>query len=312
VVWELSEVKVGVVGVGAWGKNIVRVLKELEGEGLVNVVGVADTDVGRALEVANTFKVGTHVRTVKELAELGVEAVAISVPINELFQVAKEALSLGLHAFIEKPVSTKPEEVAELIKVAESSSLVAQPGFIVRYDPVIKALKNALRGKIKYLVFKRLSARPPHRRRFSVVLDLMIHDVDLALNLINPHEIKLMSVAGFKVENNIPQEVHASLLLDGAVTYLITDGVLPVKVRSVEVVTESTYCEASFTDSTLNVRGADRSYVQKVEGEEPLKAELRDFIRSVSGGKPSDAPTLHDALRALEVVKLIEQGLSRV
>jgi len=306
----LSVVKVGVVGVGVWGKNIVRVFKDLEKEDLVRVVGVADADLNKALEVANVYKINNFVRTVKELAELGVEAVAVSVPINELFYVAREALSLGLHVFVEKPVSTKSEEVAELIRIAESSSLVAQPGFIVRYDPGIKTLKKVLESKIKYLILKRLSARPPHRRKYSVVLDLMIHDIDLVLNLVNPEKIELMSVIGLKKEEGVPQEVHATLLLDDVVAYLVTDGTLPTKIRNAEIITESAYYEASFTDSTLLVKSVEGSYVQKVEGEEPLKAELRDFVRSVRGYKSSEAPTLQDALKALKVAELIEQRLS--
>lgn len=303
-------VKVGVVGVGIWGRNIVRVLKELENEGLARIVGVADLNIDKAMEVANMYGINAYVRSVKELAKLGVEAVTISVPINELFHVAKDALSLGLHVFIEKPVSTKSEEVAELIKIAESSSVVAQPGFIVRYDPGIKTLKKSLKGKVKYLIFKRLSARPPHRRKYSVVLDLMIHDIDLALNLVSPEKIELVSASGFKKEDGVPQEVHATLLLNDVVAYLITDGTLPVKVRNAEVVTEDAYYEVSFTDSTLLVKGVSSSYVQRVEGEEPLKAELRDFIRSIEGHKSPETPTLQDALRALKIVELIEQRLS--
>ena len=305
----MGSVKIGVVGVGVWGRNIVRVLKDLEKEDLVKVVGVADTDISKASEIANVYKINNFVRTVRELAELGVEAVVISVPVNELFHVTKDALSLGLHAFVEKPVSTRSEDITELIKIAESSSLIVQPGFIVRYDPGVKALKKELKDKIKYLVFKRLSSRPIHRRKYSVVLDLMIHDIDLALNLVNPEETELMSVAGFKKEDGIPQEVHATLLLDDVVTYLITDGVLPVKVRNVEVVTENTYYEVSFTDSTLLVKSVSGSYVQRVEGEEPLKAELRDFIRSVEGHRSPEAPTLYDAFRALKVSELIERKL---
>ncbi|MEO3994024.1 MAG: Gfo/Idh/MocA family oxidoreductase [Desulfurococcaceae archaeon TW002] len=308
----MSSVKVGVVGVGVWGRNIVRALKELEEEGLIEVVGVADVNVDRALEVANIYGIKAYVRNVREITELGAEAVVISVPINELFNVARDALSLGLHALIEKPVSTRSEEIAELIRIAESSSLIAQPGFIVRYDPGVKALKKILKGKTKYLILKRLSARPTHRRKYSVVLDLMIHDIDLALNLINPEESRLVNVLGFKREDGLPQEVHATLLLDDVVAHLITDGALPVKIRCAEVVTEDTYYEVSFTDSTLLVRGVNSSYVQKIEGEEPLKAELRDFIRSIEGHKSPEAPTLQDALRALKLVELIEQKLSPV
>lgn len=304
-------VKVGAVGVGVWGRNIVRVLKELEEDGLVRIVGVADLDVDRAMEVANMYGISTYVRSVKELAKLGVEAVTISVPINELFHVAREALSLGLHAFIEKPVATRSEEVAELIKVAESSSVVAQPGFIVRYDPGIKALKETLKGRVKYLIFKRLSARPPHRRRYSIVLDLMIHDIDLALNLVGPEKIELVSASGFKEEDGVPQEVHATLLFDDVVAYLITDGTFPAKIRKAEVITEDAYYEVSLTDSTLLIKGVSSSYVQRVEDEEPLKAELRDFIRSIEGRKSPNAPTLQDALRVLKTAELIEQRINQ-
>lgn len=306
----MSRVKVGVVGVGSWGRNIVRAFKELEGEGIVELVGVADTNPDLAADVARTYGIAWHVRTVNELAQLGVEATAISVPVDRLFHVAKEALSLGLHAFIEKPVSTSAKEVRELMRIAENASLIAQPGFIVRYDPVSKVLKEFLApGRVKYMILKRLSARPPHRRVHPITLDLTIHDIDLALNLVSPQEVKVLDALGFKTEFGVPQEVHAILSLDATPVYLVTDGTLPAKVRVAEVVTEESYYEASYTDSTLLVRSSRGSYVQKVSGEEPLKAELKDFIRSVEGFRPPHAPTLQDALKALTVVELISEKM---
>ncbi|MEM2005541.1 MAG: Gfo/Idh/MocA family oxidoreductase [Zestosphaera sp.] len=306
-------VKVGVVGVGSWGKNIVRALKELESEGLVKLVGVADANPDLAADVARAHGVTEYVRTVGDLVRLGVEAVAISVPIDRLFHVAKDALSLGLHTFIEKPVSTSSDEVRELMRIAENASLIAQPGFIVRYDPVNNVLKDFItQRRVKYAILKRLSARPTHRRGHSITLDLMIHDIDLALNLVGAQEVRVLSAVGFKMEFGIPQEVHALLTLGKTLVYLVTDGTLPVKVRVAEIVTEDSYCEVSYTDSTVLVRSGEGSYVRRASGEEPLKAELRDFVRSVEGVRSPRAPTLQDALRALTVVELINEKLNRV
>lgn len=306
----MSHVKVGVVGVGSWGRNLVRALKELAGEGIVELVGVADTNQDLAAEAARTYGVVKHVRTVNELAQLGVEAVVISVPVDKLFHVAKEALSLGLHAFIEKPVSTSSKEVSELMRIAESGSLVAQPGFIVRYDPVSKALREFLtHGGVKYMILKRLSARPPHRRVHPLTLDLMIHDIDLALNLVRPREVNVLGALGFKIEFGVHQEVHAILTLDTKPVYLVSDGTLPAKVRVAEVVAGESYYEASYTDSTVLVRNSRGSYVHKASGEEPLKAELRDFIKSVDGFRSPYTPTLQDALKTLTVVELINEKL---
>lgn len=299
----------GVVGVGSWGKNIVRALKELENEDLVKLIGVADINTELAASVAKTYNVGSYGRTVKDLVQLGVEAVAVSVPLDKLFPVAREALSLGVHSFIEKPVSTKPDEVNKLMNIAEGSSLIAQPGFIVRYDPVARTVKELMKGRPKSLIFKRFSARPTHRMMYSIMLDLMIHDIDLALSFVKPQEVDVLSAVGFKEVFGTPQEVHATLLLNGIPTYLITDGMLPAKVRVVEITTEEAYYEASFTDSTVLIKDRSSTNIRRVSGEEPLKTELRDFIRAIEGIKPAEAPSLQDALKCLLVIESINEKL---
>ncbi len=305
-------VKVGVVGVGSWGKNLVRALKELENEDLVRLTGVADINIELAASVAKSYNVESYGRTVKDLVQLGVEAVVISVPLDKLFPVAREALSFGVHSFIEKPVSTKPDEVKELINIAEDSSLIAQPGFIVRYDPVTRAMRELMKGGPKNLIFKRFSARPTHRMIHSIMLDLMIHDIDLALSFVKPQEVDVLSAVGFKEVSGVPQEVHASLLLNDIPAYLIADGMLPAKVRVVEITTEEAYYEASFTDSTILIKDRSGTNIQRVSGEEPLKTELRDFVKAIEGLKPAEAPSLQDALKCLSVIESINEKLRMV
>ncbi len=287
-----------------WGRNIVRALKELESEGLIALKAVVDVREEVAKKVAEEFKVKKYFTNPELIPSQGIEAATVAVPIDSLLEVGKTLASLGVNIFVEKPVGLRPQDIEEFIKTVKKSGVVAQPGFIVRYDPVAKALKEELdKGRrARYLIFKRLSRRPKHRMKFPVVYDLMIHDIDLSFYLIGRKNFKILSVHSSNPIDGVPQVISAHIRLGPSHTLLISDGLLPVKVRETEVITDDSYLKASFTARKLYINSYSSGLSERaVSGEEPLKAELRDFILRVKGVESATAPTLKDSLNALKV-----------
>lgn len=303
----MGKIKIAAVGAGMWGRNIVRVLKSMEKDGLITLEAVVDVNEEAAMTLAKEFGVSRYLTDISQIPSLGIDAATVAVPISELVSVGKVLATQGVHVFIEKPVALRPEEIEELIRVVRASGVVAQPGFIVRYDPSSLALKVELSkyGGARYAVFKRLSRRPPHRRKFPIVYDLMIHDIDLALHMLGKKSWKLLSVHATEIEDGVPQVVSAHLRLGSIHVLFVSDGLLPVKVREAEIITNDSYVKASFTDREIKVIAPSHRVKKKVHGKEPLRAELEDFITRIKGGRPENAPTLEDALNACRIASEI-------
>jgi len=303
--------RVAVIGVGRWGRNHVRVLKELEGEGLVQLAALYDVDRVRALDAAKTFGVPYVAESLEDLRSLGVEAAVIAVPIDVLNRVAKRVAEMGMHALIEKPVATSSRDAEELARVFESRRLVAMPGFIMRFSPVVRELKRiAVEKHVHYAVFRRLSRRPPTARKFSILLDLTIHDIDLCRYILETSDnlrVETASVLDLGLD-----KVVVAMLSDGARKCLVhTDGLSLAKVREIELVCEEVFVRANTDENTILVTEPSKAYtLRRIVGEEPLKAEDRAFAEKCLG-KNVEAPTMDDAIKALKAVETILENPRR-
>ena len=299
--------RLAVVGVGRWGRNHVRVLKELEAEGIAELVALVDVDESRCREVASTFSVDRCLTRVDDLERLGVDGAVVATPISELEPVAMKLLSMGISVLVEKPVSTTPRGAEAIRDEARRRGLVAVPGFIMRFNPVVQRLRELVeRNGFVYAIFRRLSRRPEHARRFSILLDLTIHDIDLCryvMGLRRPVVEKAL-IARADVDDMV-----VAVLREGDARCLIhTDGVSLAKIREIELIGLRTFVRANTDDMVITVRRPDRSYIEeKLVGEEPLKAEDRAFI-DVLEGKSVEVPTMDDAVAALEIVSAIEEA----
>lgn len=303
----MGRVTTAVVGAGRWGRNIVRALKSLEDEGLVKLVAVVDVDEDRARKVAEEFNIPEYLTGIEDIPSRGIEAVAIAVPADKLASVGKYLITHGINTFIEKPVSLEPSDIEELIRLSRAYNVITQPGFIVRFDPVVKELKELIRsyGIPKYLIFKRLSRRPPWMRKYPIVFDLTIHDIDLTFYLIGRRNWKIRSVYVLETDEGASQIVYANVTFGKTLVTYITDGELPIKIREVTASFNNAYIRADLVSRKVIIKGIDAEVVRDVEGEEPLITELRAFIMRVRGKEISDVPTLNDALEAARLAKEI-------
>jgi len=308
----MGEVNVALVGVGRWGRNILRVLKELEDEGLVKIAALVDVNLENVRELARKYNIGLYFTDYLKLSSINVDAAIIAVPIHELINAAKNLASIGLHIFVEKPVALNSSDVAELEAIARSSNVIVQPGFIVRFDPVTYEIKRLMKryGSPKYMIFKRLSKRPERLRRYSIIYDLTIHDIDLTHYFLGEGEWNVKLVDVLESEDSVIQTVNAVINYGDVLISYITDGNLPIKIREVDVAFNEAYVIADYVKSEICIRKPGNEERYKVSGEEPLKRELYSFIMRIKGENLSEVPTLRDAYIALRIAEKIDMMAS--
>ncbi|MCL4460472.1 MAG: Gfo/Idh/MocA family oxidoreductase [Nitrospirae bacterium] len=311
--------KVGVVGVGYLGQHHARVLSELPD---VEMAGVFDVDTGRAEEVASRIKVRRHT----SISSLVKECDAVSVVTPTLFHlpVIEEIFSVGSpHVFLEKPIADTLENGQQILNLAKKHNVLLQIGHIERFNPGLEAILEA-RPKPAYIEAQRLSPFGLRGTDVPVVVDLMIHDIDIILSLVNS-PIATMRVVGTPVITPHIDIANAWIEFEnGCLAQVLGSRVSMEKLRKFRVFDrEGRYFSLNFDTRelseakvTLNpgsLPQIDRG--KKVfEAEEPLKKELRSFVEAIRFSKPVKV-TGEDGLRALEVAlevnRLAEESLKR-
>src|SRR5664279_3176344 len=178
-----GSVRVGVVGTGAFGRNHARVYRDLQGDPLLNVkfVGVVDADKARAKSVASEFGAPAF-GSVAELVGAGVDAVSVAVPTVAHLPVARELMEAGVDVLIEKPLASTLAEADELQAIAAKHNRIVQVGHLERFNPAVRATIPLL-TKPMFFEVHRLSVFTPRSLDVDVVLDLMIHDIDIVLTM---------------------------------------------------------------------------------------------------------------------------------
>ncbi len=307
MVSKLNDVRVGLIGAGKWGSNIARVLKELEQEGLLEFELIVDIDVEKAKVLARKYGVPKYSDNINDARVL--DAVAIVVSIPYLAKTAMKAASMNLDLFVEKPVATSLRELEELKREAESRKLVAVPGFIMRFNPVVEYIREeASRLGVNVLELRRLSRRPPHARRNNILLDLAVHDIDIA-NYILADKAEPMLKAWMHMKVSSDEVVKIVLDYDGVPAMIHVDGISPAKVREIDLITPEYFIRGNTDNNTITyLKTGEPPRTIKVNGEEPLKRELREWIRRVKGEK-SSSPTLDDAWMVLRILDPILRRL---
>jgi len=294
----LSPVRITLVGAGKWGTNIARSLKELEIEGLVDLSYVVDVDVSRALELSRKYGFRALASRVSEVSG---EAFIIATPISTLYQNAVEAMDTASCVFIEKPAAETYEEASNLLTLADARGIVHQVGYLSRFDPAVVELVRQISDKHIYaLRFRRLSRRPPHMRNYPVTLDLMSHDIDLAFYLLNSREVRPL-FSSFAVDGGVPQRAVAEAIYDRVDVVFEADGVLPVKIREIDALTDRGIIRTDLISRVLTVITESGSMRVEASNGEPLKEELRVFVERCRG-KDVKAPDLRDAVATLRVI----------
>lgn len=310
----MGTIRVGVIGTGRMGERHCRVYGNLQG---VDLVGVCDLDASRAASVAQAHGV-PHFETPGELLAC-VDAVSIATTTPTHFELALEALHGGAHILLEKPLTATVEEGTRLVDEAERLGRVAQIGHIERFNPAYLELKNVFETDLKVIAIqvRRLSPFDSSNTDVDVVRDLMIHDLDLIVDLVGG-ELEDVSAFGRALNTTTVDHAVANLsFLDGPVTTLCASRVTEQKVRRIEVTAVGAYVEADLLDKSVTIhrrmhpvydaaKYRQESVIEKIHvpSDEPLMLELRHFVDCIRDGKPSAVP-IRDGLCALRLAQTI-------
>ena len=225
-------VTVGVVGVGALGIHHARIWKELEATGKVVLAGVFDIHPERAAAAARRFQTQTF-HSLEELADR-CEAASIVTPTSTHFEVGSFLLQKGLHVLIEKPLTTDHHLAEQLVKLAAAQDRILQVGHIERFNPVYRYLRETASDP-RFIEVHRLSPYPHRSTDIGVILDLMIHDLDLVLSFV-PHPLVSAEAVGVAVLSDSEDIANARLhFANGCVANLTASRVSPERMRKIRV-----------------------------------------------------------------------------
>ncbi len=310
-----GKIRAAVVGVGYLGKFHAKKYHKMEG---VELAGVVDIDMGRAKEVA----AGLGTRAYADYRDLigKVDAVSIVVPTSEHFEISRAFLENNVDLMVEKPFTTTLGEADELIRISESRGLLVQVGHLERYNPAVLALREIIKKPL-FIESHRLGIFKSRATDVSVVLDLMIHDIDIIFNFVKS-ELKTIHAAGIQVITDNVDIANARLEFgNGCVANVTASRVSMKDERKMRLFQQDAYVAIDFANhkATIVHKKADKGdgLIPGMEIEsrtfpkgDALDEELRSFIDSVrSRMKPSVTGQMgRDALEAaLDIMSQIQQ-----
>jgi len=322
----LTEIpRVGVVGAGSLGFHHIRILRDLPG---VRFAGFFESKPERAAEVSKELAVTGH-PTLENLLEAS-DAVIIVVPTSGHFAAATAAIGRGRHVFIEKPITTTLEEADSLLELARQKGVMVQIGHIERFNQAVRAALPYV-SKPRFIDSERLAPFSPRGSDVAVVLDLMIHDIDLLLTLVGSGA-KSISAVGVPVLTPMLDIANARVTFtSGAVANITSSRISRERKRKIRIFQQSGYLSLDLAAGTgeffrlksdidpLAIRAAPAditAFVDRIKLEappgEPLKLELESFVSALRGESPVVVTGEEGRLAlgvALQIVKEIELTL---
>ena len=281
-----QKIRVAVIGVGDFGRNHVRVYRELDD---AELVGVLDANPERARAVAAEY--GTQVLPGMDALPGRVDAVSLAVPTVKHARVGCRLVEMGLDVLVEKPMAASLAEADQLVAAASKNGRLLQVGHVERFNPAITAVEKVVSRPLFFEVH-RLGVFTPRSLDIDVVYDVMIHDLDILLALVNAPVADLKAV-GIPILTDKIDIAHARIeFASGAVANVTASRVSTERVRKMRFFQEHEYISVDYARrDALRIRvaptvagsGLPQFHFEKLtaEPEEPLRAELRAFLEAV-------------------------------
>ena len=322
----MSEVlKVGLIGAGYLGKFHLANWKEIEG---ATLVGFYDPDPLNAKEVAEKFNL-TAFSDGESLIE-SCDAIDITAPTDHHMEWCELALKKGKHVFVEKPLAATMEEAQRIVKLTHESGVKLQVGHVERFNPAFLAVKD-LDLKPMFIEVHRLAQFNPRGTEVSVILDLMIHDIDIILSLVKS-SVKSISASGVAVLTETPDIANVRIEFDnGCVANLTSSRISMKKMRKIRLFQKDAYIGIDFLDKkaeVIRLKGEEDTSCFTFDIDTPngkksiaianpivkesnaIKAELASFARSIAQNtRPVVSET--DGLIAMEVAHQILEKIGQ-
>ena len=295
-----NRIKVGVVGVGYLGRIHAQKYAHIPG---AHLVGVVDLDEGSCREVA----ANTDCRPFADYRDLvgQVQAVSIAVPTLAHYQIAKAFLQAGIDVLVEKPITATIHEASELNALARAEGAIFQVGHLERFNGALQAVQGALEDPLLLESF-RLAPFTGRGADVDVILDLMIHDLDIILSLLDDEVVQVEAV-GISVCTPHIDIAHARLVFKSGCTANITASrVAQERVRTMTILQKKSYLTVDYLKQSLTItrgkdQGDERMQVDEIVNiNDSLEQQLTAFLRSV---RKRTRPVVsgEDGQRALEL-----------
>ncbi|MEA2013265.1 MAG: Gfo/Idh/MocA family oxidoreductase [Verrucomicrobiota bacterium] len=314
-----KKIKVGVVGVGALGNHHARLYGECD---KAELVGVYDVNKETANKIAKDYNTVAF-DSMEKLAE-NTDGVSIAVPTDLHYDIVSLFLDLDTHVLVEKPITHIMEDARKLVDQAAEKDLILQVGHVERFNPVMTYLNEKIDNP-RFIEVHRLAPYPAPRKNLlprgtevGVVLDLMIHDIDLVLHLVNRPIVDVRAV-GIPVLSKTEDIGNARIAFDnGCVANLTASRVSPELMRKVRVFQGSTYLSLDYMNHTGEIYGVKGGQIKKegvpVEKHNALQKELEDFIHCIADRKVGIADSVpkvsgEHGLNALKIALQITEQI---
>lgn len=325
----MEKLKIGVIGTGHLGKLHTKMFTEIEN---CELVGIYDSNSEQAKNVSEEYKVSTA-NSIDELLDR-IDAVSIAAITSAHYEIAKKCLEKGTHVFVEKPITVTIPQAEELVKISNEKKLNLQVGHIERFNPALVAMEKYMLEP-KFIQTDRLAQFNPRGTDVAVVLDLMIHDIDIILSLVKS-EVKDVQANGVAIVSDNLDIANARIQFEnGAVANVTASRISQKKMRKMRIFQQDGYIALDFVTGVaelfrlMPVDSEDSSSFislgeigvgdkkRKLVYEQPeqkeinaLKYELQLFINSVL---KNEKPVVsgEDGLRALKVAEIIIKEIEK-
>jgi virulence factor len=309
----VKAIRAGVIGAGVMGGRHCRVYANMRG---VEFVGVFDVNHVRGHEIAERYDARYFDSPIDLLREVDVVTIATPTPYH--FDLAMEAFIAGVHTLIEKPLAYTLEQSHTLVSEARKSDLVVQVGHIERFNPTFIELKNVADDlSVVAILIRRQSPFDTSNTDVNVINDLMIHDIDILLNLVGL-PVESVTASGRAVMNgSIDHAVANFAFRGGPIATLIASRVTQSKVRRVDITAQSAYVEGDLLSKSVSIhrrlmheytgtKYRQESVVENIHipAAEPLLLELQHFVGCVRENR-QPLVSVEDGLKAMEYAALI-------
>jgi predicted dehydrogenase len=307
----MQKTRAGVVGVGQMGQYHVGIYSELHN---VDLVGVADTDQQRGAYVAGKYGIPLYTDYHDLLDK--VEVVSIAVPTALHYPVAQAFLEAGVHVLLEKPIAHTLEEATELFRIANNNGVALHVGHVERFNGAIQELKNIVHEPW-FIESRRLGPFVPRIKEDGVVLDVMIHDIDIILNLVESPITRLYAL-GKSINSEREDLANVQICFqNGCIANIVASRATEIKIRTMAITQRDAYIILDYTDQDIRVhrqassehvvtRGALRyrqeSLIERifVHKDNPLKLEIQHLLDCVSR-RATRVVSVEKELRSLQV-----------
>ena len=310
-------IKIGVFGAGHLGKIHLKLLNESK---KFNLLGFHDVNPEYSIKIEKEF--GYKYFEDSNLLIESSDAIAIITPTPSHFEIAMKCIEKNKHIFIEKPIAYSVDEAEEIVKFSKEKKIIGQVGHVERFNPAFNSINNMI-GNPMFIESHRLSEFNPRGTDVSVVLDLMIHDIDIILSLISS-DIKNISSSGVSVISDTPDIANARIeFQNGAVANLTSSRISLKNMRKLRFFQKETYISVDlynkkaevvkmidapkqldqFALTLENAEGKRKQIIYKnpkVINNNAIQIELENFANSINNSIKS-VVSLEDATRALKV-----------